>query len=153
MKRTAIIVFSGLAIALTAYCAVYFQKTSKHRELAASQAPELAWLRDEFHLSDAEFERISELHDAYMPHCQEMCRRIDKKNVELKELLTATNTMTAAIEEKLAESSQLRLECQKQMLQHFLEVGRQMPPEQARRYLSWVQERTFLPSHGMTAIH
>jgi hypothetical protein len=30
------------------------------------------------------------------------------------------------------------------MLQHFYEVSRTMPPEQGRRYLAWVQERTIL---------
>jgi hypothetical protein len=150
MKRAAIILIIGFAGAVAAYCAFYFHATSKHREILESQLPELAWLKDEFHLSDTEFKRISDLHDAYLPHCKEMCRRIDKKNGELKELLAKTNVLTSDIEQKLVESAQLRVECQKQMLQHFLEVSRQMPPEQGRRYLSWVQERTFLPRYGMT---
>jgi hypothetical protein len=35
------------------------------------------------------------------------------------------------------------------MLRHFYEVSRTMPPEQGRRYLAWVQERTFMCSEGM----
>jgi hypothetical protein len=149
MKRAAVILIIGLAGAVAAYCALYFHGTSKHREILESPTPELAWLKDEFHVSDAEFKRISDLHDGYLPHCKEMCRRIDKKNNELKELLAKTNVLTSEIEQKLIESSQLRIECQKQMLQHFLDVSRQMPPEQGRRYLAWVQERTFLPRYGM----
>lgn len=150
MKRAAIILFLGLAGAVGAYCALYFHSTTRHREILESPAPELAWLKDEFHLGDAEFQRITDLHDGYQPHCKEMCHRIDKKNAELKALLETTNVLTAEIEQKLVESAQLRVECQKQMLQHFLEVSRQMPAEQGRRYLSWVQERTFLPRYGMT---
>ena len=153
MKRAAIILVLGLAGAVAAYCALYRHSTAKQREILESQTPELAWLKDEFHLNDTEFARISDLHDAYRPHCKEMCRRIERENTALKELLAKTNVLTGEIEQRLTASSQLRLECQKQMLQHFLAVSRQMPPEQGRRYLSWVQERTFLPRLGMADSH
>lgn len=153
MKRAALILILGLAGAVAAYCAFYRHCTEKQRGILESPAPELAWLKDEFHLSDAEFTRITDLHDAYLPHCKEMCRRIDRENVALRELLAKTNVLTSEIEARLTASSQLRLECQKQMLQHFLDVSRQMPPEQGRRYLTWVQERTFLPRLGMADSH
>jgi hypothetical protein len=78
-----------------------------------------------------------------------MCRRIDAKNAELKDLLAKTNTLTPDIEKKLTEAAELRLECQKAMLKHFLEVSQTMPPEEGKRYLAWVQERTFLPDYAM----
>jgi len=149
MKRPALILIGGLALATAAYCAVYFTGTVRHRELLENNRPELAWLKDEFHLGDAEFKRITELHDAYLPQCKEMCRRIDAKNAELKDALAKTNTVTPGIETKLTEAAQLRAECQRSMLKHFFEVSRTMPPEQGRRYLQWVQERTFLSSSGM----
>lgn len=149
MKRLALILLAGLAAATVAYCAVYFKGTARNREILESQQPELAWLKDEFHLSDADFKRITELHKAYMPHCREMCRRIDTKNAELKTLLANTNALTPDIEAKLNEAAQLRAECQRSMLKHFFEVSRTMPPEQGRRYLEWVQERTFLSPAGM----
>ncbi len=150
MKRLALILIAGLVVAAAAYCAVYFKSTARHREILESQKPELAWLKDEFHLSDADFKRITELHEAYMPHCVEMCRRIDSKNAELKELLSKTNALSPDIEAKLNEAAQLRAECQRSMLKHFFEVSRTMPPDQGRRYLEWVQEKTFLPRYGMT---
>jgi hypothetical protein len=67
----------------------------------------------------------------------------------LKALLAQTNSLTPGIEKTLAEASQLRLECQKAMLRHFMEVSQTMPPPQGRRYLAWVEERTFLPDYGM----
>jgi len=79
-----------------------------------------------------------------------MCRRIDAKNGELKTLLSNTNTLTPEIETKLSETAQLRAQCQRSMLKHFFEVSRTMPPEQGRRYLEWVQEKTFMPRYGMT---
>jgi len=149
MKRTILIVILGLVMAGASYCGFYFLASAAQRDLMESPTPELAWLRKQFNLSDTEFKRVSELHSAYRPDCEERCRRIAAKNAELKALLGQTNTLTPEIEKKLAEAAQLRLECQRAMLQHFIEVSRTMPPEQGKRYLAWVQERTFLSDYGM----
>jgi len=148
--RPAILVLTlGLALAGAAYCGFYFLASAPGRALMDSPTPELAWLKKEFNLTDREFTRISQLHSAYQPKCEEMCSRISAKNAELKELLAQTNALTPEIESKLAEASQLRLECQRSMLKHFIEVGQTMPPQQAKRYLAWVEVRTFLPDYGM----
>ena len=149
MKRLVLILLAGFVVAAAAYCAVYLKSTARHREILESSKPELAWLKDEFHLSDAEFKHIMELHEAYLPHCREMCQRIDAENAKLKDLLSKTNALTPQIETKLNEAAQLRVECQRSMLKHFFEVSRTMPPEQGRRYLEWVQEKTFMPQYGM----
>ncbi|HXT39242.1 MAG TPA: periplasmic heavy metal sensor [Candidatus Angelobacter sp.] len=149
MKRGVAILFIGLALGLCAYCGFYFAGTAAHRTMLESDTPELAWLKREFDLNETEFARVVQLHDAYKSECMTMCRRIDAKNAELKKLLTRSDTLTPEIEAKLAEAGQLRVECQKNMLRHFLEVSRTMPPEQGRRYLAWVQEKTFLPEHKM----
>jgi hypothetical protein len=78
-----------------------------------------------------------------------MCRQVEAQNQRLRALLAATNQMTAEIESAVAESARLRGVCQRNMLRHFYEVSRTMPPEQGRRYLAWVQERTFLSNAGM----
>jgi hypothetical protein len=145
MKRAWIILFCGLAVAVLAYVGFYYYVSGTHAySLITSEEPELAWLKKEFHLGDAEFSRISEMHESYLAGCAERCRRIDERNQELKRLLAATNTVTTDIEKVLIESAQLRAECQKEMLQHFYEVSRTMPAEQGRRYLDWVQEQTIL---------
>jgi hypothetical protein len=149
MKRSILIGFLGLGVAAAAYCGFYFIGSAPQRDLANNPAPELAWLRKEFNLTDLEFNRISELHAAYRPGCAERCRRIAAKNAELKALLGKTNVMTSEIEKKLTEASELRLECQKAMLKHFIEVSKTMPPDQGQRYLVWIEERTLLPDYGM----
>jgi len=149
MKRGVVILVAGLALGLCAYCGFYFAGTASHRTMLGSDIPELAWLKKEFALSDAEFARVIQLHDAYKSECMQMCRRIDAKNAELKELLSTSGAVTPEIEAKLTETAQLRVECQKNMLRHFLEVSRSMPLEQGQRYLAWVQEKTFLPEHKM----
>ena len=149
MKKGLLILALGLALAAGAYGCVYFFCTSSARNLERSSQPELAWLKEEFKLSDSEFKRISELHAAYLPQCAELCRQVDAQNQRLKALLATNNQVTDEIQAAIAESSRLRGECQSNMLNHFYEVSRTMPPEQGRRYLDWVQERTFLTSEGM----
>jgi hypothetical protein len=149
MKRNIIGLFLGLFLVAAAYCGFYRLAASANGDLARSKTPELAWLKREFKLSDADLARITELHEAYRPHCVEMCRRIDASNTELRELLNKTNTLTPEIEMKLAETAELRGACQKAMLRHFMEVSRTMPPQQGKRYLAWVEERTFLADYGM----
>jgi hypothetical protein len=144
MRRPGLILFAGLAAAALAYCGVYYAGTANCCHTPQGGAPELAWLKQEFRLSDAEFTRISAMHEAYLVGCAERCRRIDLKNEELARLLAATNNITPEIEKALADSALLRADCQKKMLQHFYEVSRTMPPEQGKRYLAWVQKQTVL---------
>jgi len=145
MRRPWVILIAGIAAALLGYFAFYFAGTAQSRAMSREQEPELAWLKKEFHLNDAEFARISEMHSSYLSGCAERCHRIDERNQQLKQLLGATNTVTPEIDKLLSDAAKLRAECHKQMLQHFYEVSRTMPPEQGRRYLAWVQERTILP--------
>ena len=149
MKKGLLILVFGLIAAAAAYGCIYLTCTASARNMARSDKPELAWLKEEFNLSDAEFKRVSELHAAYLPQCAAMCKQIDAQNLRLKNLLAATDQVTPEIETAIAESSRLRSECQRQMLEHFYAVSRTMPPEQGRRYLAWVQDKTFLSDYGM----
>lgn len=153
MKRALIILLAGLLAAIAGYGTLYYHGTSEHRRMLESSSPELAWLKKEFQIGDAEFERIAKLHDGYMPRCAELCRRIAEKTSELRTLVTATNVNKAAVEQKLREAGELRVECQQNMFGHFLDVSRQMPPEQGRRYLLWVQSRALTPEHDMAERH
>jgi len=149
MKRPWLILLVGVAAGLLAYASFYYLSTASCHALIGKPAPELAWLQAEFHLGNAEFARICEMHESYLSGCAERCRRIDEKNEELKRLLASTNTVTPEIEKVLSEAAQLRAECQEKMLQHFYEVSQTMPPEQGKRYLAWVQAQTILPdSHS-----
>jgi hypothetical protein len=150
VKRGVLILVLGLLLAATAYGCVYFACTSCARSLEHSDKPELAWLKDEFGLSDAEFRRVSELHAAYLPQCREMCRKIDAQNTEMQELLAGATNATPEMDAALTEAARLRSECQRMMLNHFFKVSQTMPPEQGRRYLAWVKKKAFLPDYGMS---
>jgi len=142
MKRSLTILCAGIAAAILAYFTFYLSATAPSRSAMCVAAPELSWLKQEFNLNDAEFKRISDLHAGYLPTCREMCGRIAAKNGELRAILAQTNTVTPVIVEKLAEIAQLRAQCQKNMLEHFYEVSRAMPPAEGKRYLDWIQAQT-----------
>ncbi len=147
MKRPWLILACGIGVAVAGYLCVYFGGTATGRSLHRNTQPELAWLKQEYQLTDDQFARVVELHVAYLPTCREMCRRIDEKNAQLKKLLAGANMVTPEIKKALAESAQVRSDCQAAMLQHFYEVSRVMPPDQGKRYLAWLQQQTLAPSH------
>lgn len=105
-------------------------------ECLMAPSDDLAWLRSEFRLSDAELARIRPLHEGYLPKCRETCALIAGKRRELQAVLDATNGVPPEVEIKLGEIAALRAQCQAQMLRHFQEVSQAMPPEQGRRYLA-----------------
>jgi hypothetical protein len=153
MRRPWLILLAGFAAAGLAFASVYFAGTAGHHRLEHSQSPELAWLKDEFHLSDTEFARVSQMHEEYLVGCAERCRQIDEKNRELARLLAATNTVTPAIEQLLLDSARMRAQCQQKMLEHFYAVSRTMPPAQGQRYLAWVQSQTIVSDTHATMHH
>lgn len=146
MRRACFIFLGGLVAAATAHTCIYLSGTAAHRSVGSSDQPALAWLRQEYQLTDAQYARVRDLHEAYQAKCMEMCRKIDAKNAQLHKLLAATNVVTPEINRALAESAQLRVECQGAMLQHFYEISQGMSPEQGKRYLTWVQTETLVPS-------
>jgi hypothetical protein len=142
MRRSLLILLAvllaGAAIAGTSYL------LARHiclRQLAPT-GNDLAWLRDEFHLSDTEMQRIRQLHAGYLPKCRENCARIAAKKQELQAALDKAQGMTSEAQQKLAEVAALRAQCQSNMLAHFFEVSRAMPAEQGRRYLAEMQRLT-----------
>ncbi len=146
------IILAGLAVAVLGYYAAYSVGTMRCRRLCQSPTPDLAWLKQEFHLGDAEFQRVVALHEAYRPACQDRCRLIDAKNAEVRGLLARTGAVTPEVERALTEAAALRRNCQTAMLKHFVDVSRAMPPAQGRRYLEWICDQTFSPAHAsMTA--
>src|SRR5262245_29201309 len=139
MSRSAKLILVA-AIVLGAAVLAYFGAmhfSAKH--MAADD--DLAWLRREFRLNEAETRRVRQLHDGYLPKCREMCGRIAAKQKEVEAAL-ANGTNTTSAEQKLVELGTLRAECQAQMLRHFEEVSRAMPAEQGKRYLAEMQRLT-----------
>lgn len=153
MKKGPLILLLGLLASGLAFSGFYYLGTVRCRDMMRESKPELAWLKKEFKLTDAEFNRISQLHEAYLPQCRERCKRIKEQDEKLQQLLATSKTVTPEIQNLLAERAKTRAECEAAMLQHFLEVSRTMPPKQGERYLAWVQQQTSLRGQGMQERH
>jgi hypothetical protein len=153
MKKTSIILLLGLLGSITAFAVCYFAGTAASRDLMRQPQPELAWLKKEFNLRDAEYARIVALHKEYLPKCAERCRVIEEQSARLKRLMQTSSTVTPEIQAVMAERAKMRSNCEAEMLEHFLEVSRTMPPEQGRRYLVWVEQQTFLRGEAMEQQH
>lgn len=142
MRRSLVILLGALATAAAIFAGSYFAAQRVCRERMYNPADNLAWLREEFCLNDADMARIRQLHAGYMPKCREMCGRIEAKMGEVGAALAGATNITAAAQQKVIELGQLRAECQVQMLRHFVEVSQAMPPEQGRSYLDKMQRLT-----------
>ena len=136
MGRAAKIVLAGCAgLALIAWAAYV---GTMHLCVRQMSADDLSWLKREFRLSDAEMQRVRQLHQGYLPKCHEMCAKIAAKQDEVSEALAKGQSP----DERLVELAMLRAQCQAQMLRHFQEVSRAMPVEQGKRYLGEMQRLT-----------
>jgi hypothetical protein len=140
MNRSLVILLGALILGVTLFGGSYFAGQRACR--MTRSADDLSWLRDEFHLGDAEMARIQKLHEGYLPKCAGMCAKIAAKKSELETALDGTTNVNPVAQQKLAELAALRAQCQSQMLQHFIEVSQTMPPEQGRRYLAEMQRLT-----------
>jgi len=144
MNRSLVILLGALALGAAVFASSYF--VSQRACLITRSADDLSWLRDEFHLSDAEMARVRQLHEGYMPQCAKMCALIAAKSAEIQTALGNRTNVTAEAQKKLTELGELRAQCQAQMIQHFVTVSQAMPPEQGQRYLAEMKRLT-LGSH------
>jgi hypothetical protein len=142
MKRSLVILIVALALGAAIFAGSFF--TARHATVmcCAKPADDLSWLQMEFHLSDAEMAHIREMHEGYLPKCAEMCAKIAAKKSELASVLGKGTNLTTEAQAKLNEIAALRVQCQSNMLQHFVAVSQAMPPEQGRRYLAEMKRLT-----------
>jgi hypothetical protein len=153
MTKGGTILLMGLLLGTGGFSGFYYLGMAPCRNMMQERQPELAWLKKEFNLNEAELARITQLHEAYLPQCAKRCRVIEGQNVKLKELLAKDGAVTPEIQDLLTERAKTRAQCEAEMLKHFREVSRTMPPEQGRRYLAWVEEQTVLRSQAMENRH
>ena len=149
MNRSLAIVLGALALGAAVFAGSFL--AARHATILcwAKSSDDLRWLRDEFHLSDAEMARIRQLHEGYRPQCARMCALIAAKNAEVQAALGNGTNVTAEAQKVLADLGALRAQCRAQMLQHFAAVSQAMPPEQGRRYLAEMNRLTLTEHERM----
>ncbi|MBI2497472.1 MAG: hypothetical protein HYV75_05995 [Opitutae bacterium] len=102
---------------------------------AAAKGDAMAWLRTDFHLTDAQFAAIKRLHEAYAPSCAEHCRLIQAATKARDAVRAADPATVVAAERKLQE---LRATCETAIGRHVRQVAAEMSPADGARYLALV---------------
>ena len=100
-----------------------------------SLLPELEWLRNEFKLNDAQFSKVSELHVAYRPICEDLCSKVMESQEKVKGLVKDGTQVSPELTAALQEQATLRVECQAAKLTHLYRTAACFTPEQSRSYL------------------
>ncbi len=95
MSRSLVIVLGALALGAAVFAGSYFAGQRACVAGMTRSADDLSWLRDEFHLSDAEMARIRQLHEGYLPQCAKMCALLAAKKSQLQAALAGGTNVTA----------------------------------------------------------
>jgi hypothetical protein len=142
---TVAILFAAIAAGFGAFWLCTFFGTTDLRSVSVDRNAELVWLRREFHLTDAQFQRIQALHAAYVGKCDLMCQRIMKANAALDAAISSNRRVTPEIQQAMGEAAQVQRECRQSMLAHIYEVSEQMDPSSAEQYLKMMKQRIIQP--------
>jgi hypothetical protein len=138
MKRLLFILALSVSLGAVAYLVSYGIAQRALCESPDWQSP-TAWMRQEFHLNDAQYAQVKKMESDYHPHCTIMCDRIEQSHLALKKIILASNGMTPDVQAALLKDAAIQEECREDMLSHFYEVSQALPPDQAKRYLEIMQ--------------
>lgn len=126
MKNILITLGVALAVCGAAFGIFYAMHCEPAVHRAAQEGDAMRWLREEFRLSDAQFNEVKKIHEAYGEACAGHCAAI----MEGRKRAAPP-----------AEMAALEAVCVNAMMAHFRRVAALMPPEQGERYLSIVLPR------------
>lgn len=139
MNRSLFVLLLGLAVGVGSHV-FYFQL---HRPAGLdSLEGQLAWIRSELHLTDAQYARIRELHEASSPHLRALAAEVARMQAEFAAFENTRRTTDrvdflefAAFVETRRNINRQCLESTRQLVQATADV---MNPEQRAHYLGIV---------------
>lgn len=143
MNRSLVILLGALTLGAAVFTGSYFAGRQASLMPMAHRLDDLDWLRQEYHLSDAQMAQIRQIHQNYMPKCAQMCMQLAAKQRELENSLASATNINADARQKLVQLAEYRAQCQARMLQNFIAVSKVMPPAEGRRYLADMKRLVF----------
>lgn len=135
MKRALILLAVALVAGVTAFCFTRSHKMAERHGPLLDAMPELAWIRTDLKLTDEQFAKVSELHAAYRPKCEELCNRISQAHEKVAAAARSSGSMTSGLEAAIQEHAETHAQCQQAMLRHMYETAALLDKEQSVRYL------------------
>lgn len=145
MKRGALVLLFAVIGSALAYCIYFYCATQPVHAMMTQPDGQMEWLRREFKLTDSQFAKVKQLHEAYRPGCDQMCVRIAEANGRANALISNSKGMTPEIAAALQECAALQNECRQALLTHVYAVGAEMEPTEARRYIDMMTARIVQP--------
>ena len=140
MKRFLILLGLVVAVGTVSYYVCF------HRAMASvivvtpdGTDAELAFLKREFALTPAQYDKVLALHHAYSPVCADHCSRYMTAHRRLAELLQNQTSWSAEAGALIAEQARIQSECHASMLKYAYDVAACMSPEQGSRYLTLIK--------------
>jgi hypothetical protein len=140
MKRGLLILFLAIAASIGAFWVTRNQcQCAMNADAAAhdgdTMLPELEWLHNELKLDDVQFAKVKELHLAYRPTCEALCKKVVVARNKLKVLATKGNITSPEFEAALQEQAAVHVECQKALLMHLHRTAAVLTTTQSQQYL------------------
>ena len=87
MKKGAIILLLTAVASIAAYGIYYHYAKASTEAMLCESHGEMEWLRHEFGLNKGQFEKIKAMHEAYLPTCDRLCKRIAEVQMNLDQLI------------------------------------------------------------------
>lgn len=139
MKRATLMLALGLAVGLATHV-VYFRL---NEPVATNTLDgQLAWMKAELQLTDAQFARIKELHEASSPRLRAMAVQVAQLQLEFKEFEKIRQSSDRVDFLEFARFVETRrhvsLECLDSTRQLVLAAAEYMTPQQRQRYIQLV---------------
>ncbi len=148
-----LIIAIAVAAGIGSYEVYFWTATAPTAAMLFNPDGEMEWLKREYHLTDAQFARIRQLHREYAPKCELMCEKIASANGRLGQLIKANRTLTPEMDTALNECMVVQSECRRALFGHVYAVSTEMSPENGARYVEMMKERILEPALGhQTAI-
>jgi len=145
MKKNLLIWGAILLLSVGGCLGYYHFATADTALMLCGTDGEMEWLRQEFKLTEDQFQKIKALHAAYRPKCDRMCEKIAEARPQLDSLITTNQTMTPEVASAFQAYASLEEECQLAMLGHIYEVSAVMTEENGRRYVQMMKAHILQP--------
>jgi hypothetical protein len=141
MKRLLIVLCLAVAAGVASYRICYHCAMASVVVTPDGTDAELGWLKHEFALTPAQYEKILALHHAYSPVCGGHCSRYMAAREHLQTLLKENPAWSPETGATIEEIARIRGECRKSMLRYAYDVAACMSPGQGQRYLDMIRAR------------
>jgi len=141
MKRILIVLVLAAAFGVASYRISYRCAMASVVITPDGTDAELGWLKHEFALTPAQYEKVLALHHAYSPVCGGHCARYMAAREHLKSLLKENTAWSPEVGATIEEIARIRGECRQSMLRYAYDVAACMSPDEGRRYLAMIRAR------------